>query len=88
MPVPISMSQNQHIQLYPCEIMSEGQIHIQIEEGAFPEREYCIRNHTGKIIRKGMVGHHTSSFSLRISGLQKGEYEFIMCNQINKFTIH
>jgi len=88
MPTPISMTRPREINLYPSILMNEGLIHIQIEDGPFPDREYLICNQTGSIIRKGMVGSNTSSFSLRMAGFQKGEYEFIMCNQHIKFVIH
>ena len=82
------MPKSREIYLYPCAILKEGSLHINITEGPFPDREYKICNQTGNIIRRGMVGNNTTSFSLRVTGLEKGDYEFIMCNQHLKFTVN
>lgn len=87
MSTPLSTCKNQEINLYPTCLNQEGPLHVQITDGNFPEREYCIINQTGNVIRKGTIGSSTSSFSLRISGFQQGEYVFVMCKQKIKFYI-
>lgn len=83
---PISLKQQ--INLYPNNILNDGLLFVNISEGYFPDREYCIYNQTGNIIRKGMIEQNTSSFSLRVIGLKKGIYNFIMCNQRFQFIIN
>ena len=71
----------------PAEVMKNTSLHIKTASTHFPEKDYCITDERGRVVRKGSVNERVTEFTLSMVGIKTGVYRFIMGTIQQKFVV-
>ena len=81
------MQQPPAFRVTPTQVPLNATLTVMAEAQQFPQQQYVLTDHNGKVIRKGSVSDRLSEFRLSMVGLPAGNYALQMGQRSEKFSV-